>query len=134
MKRIIVIIILVLINSIMFAEYTFQYAPQNGNATDFATSHISSDFGRRYDTDTKWHKGVDYVRPHGSHLLALDDGEIQSIYCTQTNNWEYKIIKINGDSLDYGYGHIFYDGEPSSSGILRSGMRLKSMSKRAKKS
>ena len=113
-------ILILLACSYLSAEFTFQYAPENGNVADFTTSHVSSDFGQRCIKRNsvwrrEWHKG--------DHLLAISGGNIIQLFVSATNN--YKFIAIDGpNNLDYGYGHIFYDGHPDAINVELSGMKL----------
>ncbi len=111
MRKILYLLIFAVIYSFLSAEFTFQFALQNGNAQDFQTNDIYSDYGmRRVPTGMSiWHKGVDFSRNESNiHLLAIDNGFVEEVYLNR-ESWKYKVLKINGNQLDYGFGHIFYD-------------------------
>jgi len=129
MRKLIYTTIILLFIVSLFAEFDFQYAPQNGNANTFEAPDIWSDFGMRKVAEpyTKWHKGVDFAQPYGTHLLTIDGGTINEVYLNRTD-WKYKVLKIDGNEMDYGFGHIFHDGEPNdSTGMVLAGMTLKRM-------
>ena len=110
MKKILYSLIILIFYLSLSGEFTFQFALQNGNAQDFQTNDIYSDYGMRISgDDSKWHKGVDYSRIESNiHLLAIDNGFVEEVYLNR-ESWKYKVLKINGNQLDYGFGHIFYD-------------------------
>lgn len=84
--------------------------PTYGNAVEFQTNQITSDFGRRRGSFSKWHRGVDYSvrQSEGDHILSLVQGEIKKLSGTG-----YKYILIEGDQAGseyhFGYGHLFED-------------------------
>jgi parallel beta-helix repeat protein len=93
--------------TLKFQEFleTGLYGPDQA----FPTSMVVSDFGKRDYPDSPWHKGVDYDGDIGDHLLSLVAGDITIIY---NDNYTYKFITIdNAENLDFGYGHIFADGD-----------------------
>jgi len=48
------IILLAIISVLLNEEYSIQFAPQQGNATDFTTDEVTSDFARRVGNFSKW--------------------------------------------------------------------------------
>ncbi|OQX76262.1 MAG: hypothetical protein B6D61_09045, partial [Bacteroidetes bacterium 4484_249] len=100
--------------------YHFKYEVHNtgantyGNPTEFITSNISSDYGKRkIDIGSRWHRGVDFglnvqaSSGRWDHFLSLNTGTIKKLEGGQG----YKYIITEGTEIGYqynfGYGHIF---------------------------
>ncbi|MCX6159734.1 MAG: hypothetical protein NTV87_00150, partial [Ignavibacteriae bacterium] len=74
------------------SQYNLYYQPTlsgggYGPATQFVSSDVSSDFGRRTGDNTLWHKGVDYNHLYqdddlGYHLLSPFGGLVEAFHIT----------------------------------------------------
>ncbi len=144
-KYFIILIFLIIIYTLSSQNLPVIYQQYNGlvglqhnyetQLDTFQTSHITSDFGKRYIKENnvwkqKWHKGVDFnrgINDKGDHLLAISGGNIRQLFVS--SNVDYKFIAIDGpNNLDFGYGHIFEDGIPQSGSVMQLGdLYLKQM-------
>ncbi|MEZ4686181.1 MAG: hypothetical protein R3B47_08965 [Bacteroidia bacterium] len=89
-------------------------APDN-----FPIERVAEDFGQRTLINKCWHTGLDINTGFenydmGDAIYPLDTGEIKFIKWTP----DYKAICIrSNDGTIYAYGHLFYDGSVSTSGM-----------------
>lgn len=101
--------------------------PPNGfnytNLVNFSENplHLTSDFGPRIVTGSRYHIGVDISPQHENHdngdaIFPIETGEIKILHVKQG----YKYIAISG-THHYAYGHIFFYGIPDATTGMRSG-------------
>jgi hypothetical protein len=100
-----------------------------GNTTNYITSDILSDFGRRRGVAiTNWHRGIDFSSVVGDgdvgyHIMPVLGGVVSYLDVAD----DYKYISVEGVQ-NFGYGHIFRDGKLVGNQEMRSGdMVLKHM-------
>jgi len=108
--------------------YYFYYKEHNtadttyGPSTEFLTEHISSDYGKRYlsNSGTRWHRGVDFAIKgtpvnQWDHFTSLNTGTIKKI----EGRAGYKYIITEGTQPNrlhhFGYGHLFEHAVPNPS-------------------
>jgi hypothetical protein len=116
------ILIFSLLSNIILAQaqndiYHFYYQVHDnvnniyGVSTEFNTSNITSDYGKRYYTGSDWHKGVDFANSaptnRWDHFLSLNTGIIRKL----RGEAGYKYIITEGTETNrshhFGYGHLF---------------------------
>ena len=108
------LLILSVILSLFFFNVKTEAQQLYVNGDAWASPEVTSDYGRR-EQGSKFHDGVDFANsnnnptPGNLDIIAINSGNIQDIYLTG-----YKVIVIRGnDGVDYGYGHIFNDADPT---------------------
>lgn len=99
--------------------YHFNYQIHNatndtyGTSTEFGSANISSDYGKRYYTDSEWHKGVDFglgveaTANRWDHFTSLNTGIIRKL--RGAAGYKYIITEgtITNQLHHFGYGHLF---------------------------
>jgi murein DD-endopeptidase MepM/ murein hydrolase activator NlpD len=83
--------------------------------TDWELKDISSDFGkRRVSSGNRWHNGVDITDKNigvgqlGDAIISPEDGIVS--YMGRYDGSNYRVIAVDGQNHDFGYGHIFVSG------------------------
>lgn len=83
--------------------------------TDWMLEDISSDFGkRRVSSGNRFHNGVDIIDKDigpgqlGDAIISPEDGVVSYMGRYDGNN--YRVIVVDGQNHDFGYGHIFVSG------------------------
>lgn len=103
-------------------NYSFEITDEITNTNYQLTSkNVSSDYGRRESSTSKFHRGVDFnvynftvgadgstshtwMQDEGFTIKSINAGRIARLYL----DGSYKIISIDGDDgINFAYGHIF---------------------------
>lgn len=105
MKKIYALIFFEILSILSFAQnLDFQYY-FNGQISNFQTSSVSSDYGKRVRETSSWHKGVDFGGDLGASIMAIEGGVVGKL---QSSGYRY--IGISGTN-NFCYGHIFEDDD-----------------------
>jgi len=112
---------LILASKVFGQDLNLCYKRDN-TVNTFTTSSVSSDYGRR-NHSSFWHKGIDYRGQAGDQLLPVVPGTVKKII---NSSDRYKFLILDGEGEgNFGFGHIFYAGNPDLINVEVTGMKLK---------